>query len=99
MFEADLRNNHQLREEQEEIYSHIKNGRRDLEAQEQAQVAQAVLDSDMQDLSYEVDHTQSQMNARGMAVQNAVRDVDNGQEVRKNRKKKNKRRRDTGGDG
>jgi hypothetical protein len=39
------------------------------------------------------------MNARGMAVQNAVRDVDNGQEVRKNRKKKNKRRRDTGGDG
>jgi hypothetical protein len=32
MFEADLRNNHQLREEQEEIYSHIKNGRRDLEA-------------------------------------------------------------------
>ena len=98
MFEADLRQNHQLREEQEEIYAHIKNNRRDLEAQEQAQVAQAALDSDVQNLSYEIDHTQSQMNARGIAVQNAVRDVDDGNEGRKNRKRKNKRRRDAGGD-
>ena len=82
-----------LREEQEEIYAKIQSKNDNLEEQEQAQVKQAAIESQVHDASYENDQSKSALQGgQAMAAQNVVQVDQEDREVRKNRKKKSHKR-------
>ena len=83
-----------LREEQEDIYGRIKAQNRSLNEQEQAQVAAA---AEMQDFSYDQDHTNTNLAAQNMQVPNVLHDISGEDAEMREVKKSKKKRRDKRG--